>query len=518
MVSMSRIQTLLQKVDILIVPLLLTIWVALVYQKAYQPSVMVGVLICEMLVVGGLILSTAKRQEWRAVCNLYVVALIWFTIAIFVVRTLPQAALAPSDNHERLASAIVEHWKGETVRRDEFPLPWLIKWNRDWTPDDNVPLGYVLGTWNYFYSIYLATIFYFGGYHDNNVYLSQAVVLAGMPPIVYQLSNLLFNRRSVSLVAVVLAFLDTNFPVMGAVLFKEALLCFLAPFIAYLALLSVKSDSPMHVRALLALVSTTMSILRYQVTVTLWFAMVVVSSWPAVYRSVKPKSVWANLVAWYIVSSILLVPPWTWGDHNGFSIGLKEVITTNFLPLEGGLVQMVLSSNVKDEGLSASIKEIPRYKGTYADPSTSEWLQLLKERPLFALVRSIVRTVFAPYPWVAIRDGMPGKSFYELFYPGVPLWCLGLPFLLYGVWRLRQGRATSEVLILTIWVSTSIVGYLVYYGEFSSRQRVHLMPVLWIFIAFGIVEFFRDVRTRRLNRQGSSLSAATIDDRYAKWL
>jgi hypothetical protein len=124
------------------------------------------------------------------------------------------------------------------------------------------------------------------------------------------------------------------------------------------------------------------------------------------------------------------------------------------------------------------------------DPTTFEWLQSLREGPPLALTKTVAHTLFGPYPWVPFAYGLNYGST-ELFYPGTVMYIMGLPFLFVALWRLIRSspgliRGSPELLVILIWASLIVLEYIASQGEFSTRQRVFMMPLFWTLVAFGV--------------------------------
>ena len=71
------------------------------------------------------------------------------------------------------------------------------------------------------------------------------------------------------------------------------------------------------------------------------------------------------------------------------------------------------------------------------------------------------------------------------------MYIMGLPFFFVALWRLIRGspgliRSSPEVLVILIWASLVVLEYIASQGEFSTRQRVFMMPLFWVLVAFGV--------------------------------
>ena len=482
----------IKTVDWLLGTLSLLAWVILVVSNTQQPLIMLRFLIAEFFLILGVLLIIADASQRKILCLLFLGGLAWFTFAILEVRSFPQATAEAPDasTYHLYATAITTHWNGEVVRREDFPLPWLDQHGRDWFPEENLPLGYVMGTRNYLYQAYAAVIYYFTGIHRIHVYLSQAILLAAIPPFVFGIAQLLFRERRVALLAVCLVFVDANFPVVGAFLLKESLLCLIILVVLWLTILVFRGAFQWYIPVLLVMAIAGLSVLRFHGNVAWWLAMFLVLG---IAKNCCGKLRWyiAGLVlASYVAAAVVFLPPWTWGKHFQFSIGLTDVASTNLVALYGGvgtLVKAWIGETVENEPSISSFKNIAR------EPWTADWFQLVKDDPFKALIRSIVRTVFAPYPWIWFKDGLLGNNWYELMYPGVIPWCFGFPFGIVALWKLRI-KISPMLFFIFIWIGVTVAFYLVFQGEFSTRARVHLMPVFWIFIAYGLVTVYRRLK------------------------
>ena len=124
-----------------------------------------------------------------------------------------------------------------------------------------------------------------------------------------------------------------------------------------------------------------------------------------------------------------------------------------------------------------------------ADDSVLRWKDALVESPVYSIVRSAARTLFAPYPWVAISPGLNWVSFSELYYPGVVFWILCVP----GVFaELVSGLQQRELgfWLLALFLAVLVAAYTIWLGEWSTRQRVFALPAFFAFAAMGRGQLF----------------------------
>lgn len=119
-----------------------------------------------------------------------------------------------------------------------------------------------------------------------------------------------------------------------------------------------------------------------------------------------------------------------------------------------------------------------------ADESVLSWKRDLAEKPVYSVVRSAARTLFAPYPWVAISPGLNWFSLSELYYPGVVLWICCLPAIFAALVRGLMQRHLGFWLT-AFFLSALLAAYTIWLGEWSTRQRVFALPAFFALAALG---------------------------------
>jgi len=500
---------------------LLLIWCGLLTLRADGAQI---VLLCgELAIVLGLVLSLSPRTRWNGAVIMFLSGLAFRTVLIFIIQSLPQSREINPDSitYDLNAQALVNHWRGMKVTSSDYLLQGLIVLGRDWLPDEILPYGTVFGSRHFLYTIYIAIVYWLTGVSQSVVILSQVVLLAALGPIVYDLSHLLFKNERVSAIAAFLTLIDSNFAAVGAVLMKDSLVVFVMILTLWTTVMVIENVRQRYFPMIVLVASlSALSILRYHVLVALWAAMLVVAALP---RSSAPRKRLVAVVAMSFVACAFLNQP-DWPKY-----GPGALFQTNLMTIRAGVITLRESAGSGPVDMKAAIEKSkdmaavsgsgrvtpdkPRQRGelvsvgpageviTYnreriretagntrenrSDFSTATWLQNLRDRPVSTVVKVIAHTLFAPYPWVLISHGLVHKNFIELLYPGTILWIIGLPFLFTGVWQIGW-RGKPEIKLLMM-LSVAVVGiYVVFYGEFSSRQRIFFMPLFWTFIAFGI--------------------------------
>jgi hypothetical protein len=184
------------------------------------------------------------------------------------------------------------------------------------------------------------------------------------------------------------------------------------------------------------------------------------------------------LITVFISHQLYINFPFSWPD---FSKTTPNVIT-NTLTDQAAFQIASLNAQEGDNGY---------------DETTAKWVDRFRENPVLAVIKTIARTLFAPYPWVAIYPGLTYTSFSELYYPGNLLWMIFLPAFFTGVICFGWTKTHSR-LFLAVWLSIIVFAYILVQGEFSTRQRVFAMPLLWIIVAVGCEKLLTHWKLRKV--------------------
>jgi hypothetical protein len=99
-------------------------------------------------------------------------------------------------------------------------------------------------------------------------------------------------------------------------------------------------------------------------------------------------------------------------------------------------------------------------------------------------IKAVARSLFAPYPWSLITQGRIG-TWPELFFPGMFIWILGLPFALIYLPAVLRDKQPAMIYPLLITLFCAFV-YIVWDGEYSTRARLMSMPLAWLMVAGGV--------------------------------
>ncbi len=136
------------------------------------------------------------------------------------------------------------------------------------------------------------------------------------------------------------------------------------------------------------------------------------------------------------------------------------------------------------------------------DPTVEQWHEDLASQPVVSAIRAAARTLLAPYPWVVWHPGLSWDNHIELYLPGTALWMVLLPLALWGAAVMaRRSVEDTRALVVMAFLVLVAGAYLVFFGEWSTRQRLFLQPLLMVLAAVGI----DSVASRQGQRSGRGM-------------
>ncbi len=436
---------------------------------------------------------TLRPCAWRPALLLFGFGTLWFALTILFVQQFPQAAASNPDSllYDLQSRALDLHWHGRTVPTEPFGI--LPFENPDgsrafefWRPGDGWGLGMVMGTSHFAYQVYVAALYFLADVPPQGVILSHAALLGALPILAFGIAARLFTGRpGVPMLAALLVMLDLNFSVSAAWLLKDTLVTW-ATALAVLGSIDLvhgrarPAASAVIVTALIVLAVSRVHV--FYVLIFLIFSWSVLQ-WPRTgKRRMLPVVVifmaWAgagaSLISDFTKPASDLVLQASTTPLSALK-GFQHVMGASF---QAALVPPTLST----EGGGAFSEQRCAKEGA-VDGVVCDFQASLREAPFWTLTRSAARTLFAPYPWVAIHPGLTWESLTELYYPGTLLWISLLPFFALGVALSPRGHGSGLVLALATIICLIYIAVL---GEFSTRQRQFLMPILVPFSAWGI--------------------------------
>lgn len=433
--------------------------------------------------------------EWRTALLLFGFGTLWCGLAILLVQQFPQAMGVNPDAvlYDLQARALDLHWQGRTVPTQSFGvLPFEsadgTRTFEFWHPTDAWGLGLVMGSSHFAYQVYVAIFYFLSDAPAQGVIVSHAALLGTLPLLAFGMASRFFTGNSrVPLLAAVIVLLDLNFSVSAAWLLKDTLVTWATALAALGAIDLVHR----RLRPLAAAVLIAALILLAISRIHVFYALVLlVLGWTLLQRIRTGKRVMLPVlvvvIAW-VGAGVSLISDFAKPAPELVSQAVTSPLAAlrGFQHVMGASFQAALvPPTVVTGGAVLSPEQRCAVEGS-VDGVVCDFYASLREAPLWTLTRSVARTLFAPYPWVAIHPGLTWQSFTELYYPGTLLWISLLPFFGLGVALAPRGRGSGLVLVLAAMICLMYIGVL---GEFSTRQRQFLMPILVPFSAWGLVQ------------------------------
>jgi len=425
---------------------------------------------------------TLTPTGWRKPAALaYVLLLLFYSLSILGLQQLPQWTDVPPDSntYDLKGQAIDRHLDGETLPAEEFGLQ-VGEGETTWSPETPWSYAYVLGSVDFLYQMYVGYFYHLTTPDSQALILSHATMLAALPIFVFLLSIQLVNDKTLAGLASLLVVLDTNFSVNASWLLKDTWVTLLTT-IALLtsASLLTDKDSQQHTWrvVILTLALTALSCLRSHVAIAFWIVLAFLITLRIFRGNRRVVALLFTLFVSYYISGLMKLPLIELNSEQTY----VNALFSNVSSLIGTIGVIEQSAYSTPNGA--------------IDSAVAKFHSALDKSPLVTASKSIAHTLFAPYPWIALTHGFRGSAM-ELYWPGTTLWIFGLPFMFSGLAAyIRRGSMEH---MLPVFVSLIIVAaYIVTFGEFSTRQRQFLMPLFWIWAAYGITLGLSRIRRLR---------------------
>lgn len=432
-----------------------------------------------MVVVTALML--ASRYERRMTLVLVLLGLITAGLKIWVIQQTPQWHDINPDSitYDLNAKAFVDHWLGMHVEGVGHKLRGLVAFNvagmhgPEWDPDDALSYGLVIGSHEWLYTAYIAIWYFLTGATQDVVIATNAIWAAFLPAAAAGIAFSLGATRPMALAAAGLVLIDPSTGVNAAWLLKDTLAAFLSMATLW-ALLGYMRDGGGRRLVFAAFALSVLGGVRFVGFMGLVIAAGIVCLWLILKnRRLQALAILCTLLfAWSLQ-----------GVHSSVPHFFKSSVVVSAV----GMPVKTFSQGVgvlKSSDGDAS-----------ADETVQGWKQSFVESPVYAISRSIARTLFAPYPWVAFYSGLNWKSFVELYYPGALLWIVCLPGVMATVLVGLRSRDPAFWLLL-LFLGSQFAAYTIWLGEWSTRQRVFALPAFFAMAVFGWVQLRGFVKNR----------------------
>lgn len=394
-------------------------------------------------------------------------------LKIWLIQQTPQWLDTPLDaiKYQLNAEALVSHWRGEAVNSQLYRLDGLSKiFGQDlWSPGAYLPYSSVLGTHEWLYAADLAVWAYITPHWPIWAIYSNAALAALFPAATFGIARGLGSTTRVAALGGTITLVDPSAAVNGAWLLKDTLACWCV-VIAIWAALGILRKPRFILVLLLGSALGVLGAVRFLGLMAVLLAILMLLPALLVRRRI-------------LTSSSLLA---------GCLCGLCLFGTLNSLPVRGAgsilerpaiALKAILFGQV--ETLSASRRA--DMASSAVDDTVVDWYTRLSNSPLKALATAASRTLFAPYPWVIITEGLNFRSGIELYYLGVVLWIICLPGVFWAIVQALRNPSFPAV-FLGLAIGACLGAYIVFFGEWSTRQRVFMLPVFFALAAIGWVD------------------------------
>ena len=408
-----------------------------------------------------------RRAMWLAgLCLILALGKIW------LFQQAPQwwDTIPDSITYDLNARAFALHWQGKVLAAEEYKLRGFLEWHEagfvgaEWKREDSLSWASVIGSNEWLYTTYVALWYWLTGASRDAVIFSNAIWVAFFPVAAFVITLLLSAPRNVALFATVLAFVNPMAEVNASWLLKDTLIGFLAMVCLCTAMRIIKEDN-WHLVPCLGAFLAFLSIGRYGAFLGFLCASALVMAYMMYRRRIKSVRILAVslLMAWCL---------------SGLLTNMPNVVKPNVL-------------SAPSSSLSGSVRVFQRgERDSGADDTVVRWKTSFNQNPALAVVKSIAHTLFAPYPWVALSPGLTWNLANELYYPGMVFWIFYLPGIFWALWHGVRKRDPSFWL-LAFFLASQLAAYTIFFGEWSTRQRVFALPAFYALAAIGWTDLYR---------------------------
>ena len=385
---------------------------------------------------------------------------------IVLYQHAPQWLDVPWDaqKYQANAEALHLHWLGYAVDPETYDLTgYSAGWNNIhgplWKADAPITYTGVFGTYEWLYAAYGALWQFVAQDWVQWTIWSHAALAGIFPAGAFLLSRFLGTSQGAARLAALLVVLDPLTGTNAAWLLKDTLVAFLAVLVL-LAAASLKERPRWSGAAVLGITLGLLAGGRLVAYMAIVIGLLVLIT--GLYRARRRESL-AALAA-------------------GVCLSLPILLFLNVAPVQ---FSPTMASKAVIQRISAQTQTLRANKGEEgSDGVVINWRERLTHDPLRALATSVSRTLFAPYPWVMAREGLTGRNHIELYYPGTIFWIICLPLtavgLIVGARRMAPESLWMLAILASLWLA-----YTVFLGEWSTRQRVFMIPVFFAFAALG---------------------------------
>lgn len=424
-------------------------------------------------------IALAEPGDRKVAAQFVLVGLFIACLKIWLVQQTPQWLDTPLDaiKYQLNAEALAAHWHGEAVNSQLYKLDglWKLRGQDLWAPRAYLSYSAVLGTHEWLYAAYLAVWAYITPNWPIWATYSNAVLAALFPAGAFGIARGLGSTTRVAALGGTVALIDPSAAVNGAWLLKDTLACWCV-VIAIWAALAILRKPRFKLVLLLGSALGILGAVRFMGLMAVLLAILLLLPALLVRRRILTSSslLAACLCGLCLFGTLNTVPVRSTGSFlEGTAVALNAIAL--------GQVETLSASRKADMASSA------------VDDTVVDWYARLSESPLKALATAASRTLFAPYPWVIITQGLNFRSGVELYYLGVVLWIMCLPWIFWAIAQALRNPSFPAV-FLGLVLGACLGAYIVFMGEWSTRQRVFMLPVFFALAAIGWADLVQRLR------------------------
>lgn len=408
----------------------------------------------------------------RCIVSILVLAGVLISLGkIALIQQAPQWRDIPPDSitYHLSAEALSQHWDGLNVDASDYHLSGLeARQELTWKSESTLAYTSVFGSREWLYSGYVGLWYWIAGPSTDWVIISNAAWAAFFPAAAYGITFLLSGSRKLSWWSAGLALIEPMSGVNASWLLKDTLAGFLTMAVLWAGIDYLRSQRKATV-AILLLTLSLLSTVRYVSFLALLVGLGLVGVWLIVRKTYKP----AVVLLISTISAIILT---------GY---LYQMSVPGLIPVSAAMsVQETLGAVIVHPIDAAGQTLIARHGDAY-DETVFSWKKAFKADPVRAVCKSIMHTMFAPYPWEAVYPGLTKRLANELYYPGMLLWIVCLPGIFVAIARAFRDDYDPAWWLILIYLGFMLAAYTVFFGEWSTRQRVFVLPAFLALASIG---------------------------------
>lgn len=390
---------------------------------------------------------------------------------IAIVQHTPQWRDIPPDSitYQLRAEALSKHWNGLSVDSSDYHLSGLeARQESTWKSESTLAYTSVFGSREWLYSGYVGLWYWIAGPTTDWVIISNAAWAAFFPAAAYGIAFLLSGSRKLSWWSASLALIEPMSGVNASWLLKDTLAGFLTMAVLWAGIDYLRSERKATV-AILLLTLSLLSTVRYVSFLALLAGLGLVGVWLIVRKTYKPAVV-------LLISTIGAV------TLTGY---LYQIPVSATMSGPAAISMQKMLSAVLVHPIEAAGQTLTARHGDSYDEAVFSWKEAFKADPVRAVFKSIMHTMFAPYPWEVFYPSLTKRLANELYYPGMLLWIICLPGIFVAIARAIRDDYDPAWWLLIFYLGFMLAAYTVFFGEWSTRQRVFVLPAFLALASIG---------------------------------